>query len=162
MNWRTIFSQASEEDVMSKPPILNYAVPQRKDEGVIYSYDENLNLNVVMTKNGKTKFINLADSYIELATKTDVERERDDVGERIDSALAFATVTKVERESTDDTLDFATKTNVQREADDEVWGHHLSEFNSKTFVERERDEEYPNSLLDFVTKTRIERESDDQ
>lgn len=146
---------------MTKPPILNYAVPQRKDEGVIYNYDEGLNLNVVQTTNGKAKFIDLADGYIEFATKTDIERERDDVGDRISCGFEFVTKTAVERERDDDALEFATKTRVEREGDDDR-GYHLLEFNTKTFVERERDEDRFSSLLEFVTKTKIERESDDQ
>lgn len=146
---------------MTKPPILNYAVPQRKDEGVIYNYDESLNLNVIVTSKGKTKFIDLADSCIELATKTDVVRERDDVGERTFYGLDLATKTEVERERDEDALEFTTTTRVEREGDD-ARAFHLAEFNSKTFVERERDEDRFNCLLEFATKTKIERESDDQ
>lgn len=144
-----------------KPPILNYAVPQRKDSGAIYNYDDSLNLNVVVTGNGKTKFIDLVDCNAELATKTDVVRERDDVGERYTDGLEFATVTKVERESSDDTVAFENRLGLQQ---DSSYGraYHLSEFQTRTFVEREHDDDKSSNLLEFVTITRVERERDDQ
>jgi len=145
---------------MIKPPVLNYAVPQRKDVGVNYIYDETLNMNVVMTESGKAKFIDYAGCSIEFATKTDVVRERDDVGERVADGLELATKTEVNRERDEDALEFTTKTAVQREGDDDR-AYHLSEYLTKTFVEREKDEDGVHNLLEFVTKTKIERESDD-
>lgn len=124
---------------MLKPPILNFAVPQRKDVGVMYTYDNDLNLNVVSTPQGMVKFIDIANSSIEFSTKTEVQRERDD-----------------------DTLEFATKTAVQREGDDDR-PYSLMELSTKTRVERESDDnELACNFLDFATKTKIERESDDQ
>ena len=124
---------------MLKPPILNFAVPQRKDVGVMYKYDNDLNLNIVSTAQGMIKFIDLADSSIEFSTKTEVQRERDD-----------------------DTIEFATKTAVQREGDDDN-PYSLMEFSTKTRVERESDDnDLAYNLLEFATKTKIERESDDQ
>ncbi len=143
-----------------KPPILNYAVPQRKDEGVSYFYDETLNMNVVATENGRAKFIDFAGCSIEFATKTDVVRERDDVGEREIAGLELATKTEVNRERDDDALEFTTKTAIQREGDDDK-GYHLAEYMTKTFVEREKDEDGFRNMLEFLTKTKIERESDD-
>lgn len=123
---------------MLKPPILNFAVSQRKDVGVMYTYDNDLSLNVVSTAQGMVKFIDLADSSVEFSTKTEVQRERDD-----------------------DALEFATKTCVQREGDDDN-PYSLMEFSTKTRVERETDDnDLAYNLLEFATKTKIERESDD-
>ena len=124
---------------MLKPPVLNFAIPQRKDVGAMYSYDNDLNLNVVKTAQGVVKFIDLADSTIEFSTKTEVDRERDD-----------------------DALEFGTTTAVPREGDD-YCPYNLMEFSTKTRVERETDDnDLAYNLLEFATKTKVERESDDE
>jgi hypothetical protein len=73
----------------------------------------------VVTVDGTTKaLIELADTEIELSTKTRVARESDDVHAEL---LEASTKTKVQREGDDNSypiLELATKTMVKKESDD--------------------------------------------
>ena len=123
---------------MSKPPVLNFATAQLRDEGIPFFYDDALNMNVVETGNGRKKFIELSDGNAEFQTKTAVERERDD-----------------------DTIHFATVTRVEREDGDTERAYHLSELMTKTMVQRESDDQRIGRFVEFVTTTKIERETTD-
>ncbi len=121
------------EPSLTIPFIAGFAEPRRKEAPLLGEYDEDRKVTVL---NGKplVKLIRT----IEALTKTEVDREGDDASEH-----PFL-------------LESSTKTKVPREGDDLS----TAEIMTKTFVERESDDERA-FLLELMTKTRINREGDD-
>lgn len=105
-----------------RPLILDYALPMKENNYIIYEYDRELSLNVVKDQVPKIPFIDLSEETV-LLTNTRVSREQND--------------------SLHHLLEFGRKTEVKRERDDQHISPYL-ELVKKTFVKRERDDE--NSL----------------
>ena len=84
-----------------KPLILEYATERKVDEKdeILYEYDFTESMNMIQTKNKKIPIIDSNSDNVELLTKSEQSRERDD-----DFNLM---------------LELQTKTLVSREQDDE-------------------------------------------
>jgi len=82
-----------------KPFILNFSKPRTNEEAAIYTYDENLNLNVIGAGEQRIPFVESDTKKLELMTKTEAlpERDEDEI-----SLLELITKTKIARERDDD------------------------------------------------------------
>lgn len=157
-----------------RPLILDYAVNRSQAGEVLFSYDNTLNLNVIENNQKVSPYVDAgADSMeiatvtkvknegsdysynlLELVTKTDAIRERDD--QKPHEVLELITKTAVESERDDEDkgvaahdtsftnchnkfFDLATETRVSREGNDMSFD--FLELQTKTFVKRERDDE---------------------
>jgi len=86
---------------MMKPLILDFCEPRVGEEKPSYFYDESQDINVIELTNGKLiPFIDLDSPGPELETKTEVEREQEDISPQL--FLELVTKTKVERERDDE------------------------------------------------------------
>jgi hypothetical protein len=122
-----------------KPIILDFCTQRKEDQGTLFYYNNNLNLNVVKVNEKEVPFVNLKTNNLELMTKTDIAREADD-----DNILDLMTKTKAEREQDDDSFfpqELMTKTKVHREQDE--GSLNLLELQTKTFTDREQDDNDP-------------------
>lgn len=103
-----------------KPLILDFCISRSEDIKPCYSYDNELNLNILKLNDLKVPFVESDVNNLELQTKTEVLRESDDV--ELINFIELATKTFVERETDEDEkntlLELETKTKMERERDD--------------------------------------------
>jgi len=100
-----------------KPLLLDFAVSRKKDKNPIYSYDEELNLNIINQNVIKVPFIESKNSDLELVTKTKVIREQDDIDLDL-LVLDTKTEVRIERDDIDENyLELTTKIRIDREKD---------------------------------------------
>ena len=101
-----------------RPLILDYAVDRKQEGQVIFSYDNTLNLNVVRTGEKANPYVDADTAGLELTTVTKVKNEGNDVSYNM---LELLTKTDVVRERDDqkqsECLELITKTSVERERD---------------------------------------------
>lgn len=109
---------------MIKPPILNFSISRTSENSEKpFCYDSLLNLNVIKNNGVKKPFVEVSElNVLELITKTEVKRERDDTSY---SDLDLSTTTKQHSEKDDEKdnfqlLETVTLTRVRRESDDEL------------------------------------------
>ena len=122
-----------------KPIILDFKLSRSEQNSpIVYQYDSDMSLNVILVDGQKKPFIDLNDSDVELQTKTRAHRENDD-----ESFL----------------LELGTKTEQRRERDDRH--DTILEMESKTLAARERDDRH-DAILEMSTKTFSTREREDQ
>ncbi len=103
---------------MTKPLILNYAIPRKGEFAPIYSYDNKKSLNTIIVNNTSIAFIDSTSTDISFLTKTRVKSEADEDGMNL---LELGTKTEVIRERDDkhvSLLELQTKTLVKQESDD--------------------------------------------
>lgn len=103
-----------------KPLLLDFSVNRQEDEAPHYSYNAELNLNILQVNGRKIPFVESSINNVELQTKTEVKRERDD---DMNCLLELESKTFVERERDDEEksciAELMTKTKVERERDDD-------------------------------------------
>lgn len=106
-----------------KPLILDFAVSRKGDTNVSYEYDFKESLNTITVNNRKISFIDSSSDDISLVTKTKVHRESEDN----DLFLELKTKTEAARERDDNhhsLLELQTKTFTKTERDDESFGNY--------------------------------------
>jgi hypothetical protein len=124
---------------MSRPILLDYAMPRISGEGKVFNYDYSRDMNVLKSDNSKL-FIESDKKLSAILTETRIQRESDDE-EYSFAELLSKTDTTRERDDEEYSLDeLITKTSENRESDDDET-YSLCELVSKTFTERERDDE---------------------
>lgn len=107
---------------MSNRPILldNACTRSTIDDKHIFIYDIQSDINVIKTEEGTIPFISLGQASIEAQTETRVQRESDDIEY---NTMELMTKTEVLRERDDEQSFFSaelfSKTFVDRERDDE-------------------------------------------
>ncbi len=107
---------------MEKPLILDFSESRIDDAKPLYSYDEKLNLNVIKINDSAKPFVESDIRDMELETKTKVRNESEDVDTM--PFMEMTTKTFVEREQDDEGntknsfLVLLTKTHVASESDD--------------------------------------------
>ena len=107
---------------MSNRPILldNACTRSTIDDKPIFIYDIQSDINVIKTEEGTIPFISLGQASIEAQTETRVQRESDDIEY---NTMELMTKTEVLRERDDEQSFFSaelfSKTFVDRERDDE-------------------------------------------
>jgi hypothetical protein len=103
-----------------KPFILDFSIARESEDAPGFQYDEDSNLNVIMTGNGKLPFVDADVSFLELATKTEVKREEDEPNEETLEYLPDPRMNaEQDRCGSSPFLELLTKTKVDRESDDE-------------------------------------------
>ena len=125
----------------NRPVILDNICSRKTDNSnPQFYYDRNLDLNVVKTSSGIIPFISSSFRGITTYTETKILREADDAEL---NCCELMTKTENARERDDEILDcneLLTKTSAHRESDDDtLWS--AEELTSKTFADRERDDE---------------------
>lgn len=108
-----------------KPLILDFKVSRTDSlsDALPFTYDHSLSMNIVVAGGSTIPFIEFGRSATELMTKTRANRENDDECFRME----MATKTEVRRErdeSSDIMLELMTKTLTTREADDTRTSHY--------------------------------------
>lgn len=125
---------------MKKPFILQFAVPQRScPKEIPYRYSPELNLNVI---ENNIPYVDAAITHLELATRTDVDREAPDAADPNNILHLIDTVTKIDRESDRSltaAIELDTETRAPREGSDSNMYAGL-EFMTKTETQPERDD----------------------
>ena len=148
-----------EITVMSRPILLDFAMPRITCDEKLFNYDYSRDMNVLKGDTSKL-FIEADKKLSATLTETRIQRESDD------EEYSFAellTKTKQTRESDDEEYSFAellTKTEQTRESDDDEYS--LNELLTKTSENRESDDDETYSLCELLSKTFTERERDDE
>jgi len=126
-----------------RPLILDYKVNRK--EALLpapYRYNRDLGLNVIAIADKEIPFIDFDSSLAETMTKSKGEPRESDESHHL--FLELQTKTKVQREQDDmpsPMLELTTKTLANRETDD-VRRMDLLELMTKTRAQRERDDEH--------------------
>jgi len=106
-----------------KPLILDYAISRKGDTDILYEYDFKESINTITIDNNKIAFIDSNLDKLSLLTQTKVLRENDDAT----FALELGTKTEAARERDDhhhSLLELQTKTFIKAERDDEGFGNY--------------------------------------
>ena len=104
-----------------KPLILDFITERKSDNNVInYVYDHKLSLNVITIDNIKIPFVDLNSEIVNILTQT-----------------------RAQIEGTDDGIDFVKRKTITKERGEFVndFNFSLMEFKTKTFADKERDDE---------------------
>lgn len=136
-----------------RPLILDFAVNRSQVGEVLFSYDNTLNLNVIKNNQKVSPYVDAGADRLEIATVTKVKNEGSDHSYNL---LELVTKTDAIRERDDqkpnEALELITKTAVASERDDEdkgVTAHKTSCINCN------------NNFIDLETETRVSREGND-
>jgi hypothetical protein len=89
---------------MNRPLLLDFSVPRVGENHTCYSYDKDLDMNIVKLEGKKIPFISYDSNEAELLTKTEVKPEQDD---DMINCLELTTKTRVRREQDDESFNIA-------------------------------------------------------